>query len=371
MNLPYVSRWPRVACGAALSLSIATAASPARAQSSTDAVIADPARVEQARAFWKDGVSAFQSGDYEMARRAFEQCYLLMPKSDVLLNLSISEVESGHYVPAARHLHTLLSTGRIGSNQTRAGLEALLTRAEAEVARLDISLGKSDGRLWVDGEPLGPVDGTTRWYVSPGEHAIEARTSDGRGASRVVVVAKGQTLEVQLEPTAAGLPPAPIPSPSPPRTEPAPAVERPVQAPAAPARVEPGAAAGTDLAVLLGATVSALSLGGGILFTVAANHHGADADGLRRQLGPSGNDACAPDKAPVLQCEDLRSQLRAEEDDRFRANAAFVVSGLAGAATLTYALLVAGSEEQSKVASASPVLSISEGGLSLGVAGHF
>ena len=84
-------------------------------------------------------MDAFRNGRYEEARQAFSECYTLMPKSDVLRNLSISEIQSGHYVEAARHLTLLLSGVDLPAN-VREEAKARLQQAEAQVGRLNVSV---------------------------------------------------------------------------------------------------------------------------------------------------------------------------------------------------------------------------------------
>ena len=90
-----------------------------------------PAQVKRARDLWYRGVEAFRKGNYEEARLAFTECYALMPKSDVLRNLSISEIQSGHYVSAARHLRQLLAAGELPTN-VREEATTRLAQAEAQ-----------------------------------------------------------------------------------------------------------------------------------------------------------------------------------------------------------------------------------------------
>lgn len=284
------------------------------------------AQVKKARDLWYRGVDAFRAGNYEEARRAFAECYQLMPKSDVLRNLSISEIQSGHYVSAARHLKQLLaSPGDLPSN-VREEANSRLAQAEAQIGQLKIGVDIAGAEISIDGNVIGrsPLEGS--WYIEPGQHEILVSKAGYPVESRQVFALAGVAIpiDVSLETLrreqAADAKAAELMGTS--------------EGQSQMARDRGIGTASTVVLITTGA-LAAASLAAGIYFTVSANGHDSDADSLAERLPGTG--ACRgtlwrPD------CEVMVRDRQDSENDRNRATVGFIGFGVASALTLGYAL---------------------------------
>src|SRR5688572_11123121 len=95
-----------------------------------------------------------------------------MPKSDVLRNLTISELQRGHYVSAARHPTQLLAAP--GELPDKVGQEATsrLAQAQAQTGQLAISVDVAGAEIRIDGERIGQTPLEGNWYIEPGQHEV-------------------------------------------------------------------------------------------------------------------------------------------------------------------------------------------------------
>lgn len=322
-------------------------------------------QVKKARDLWYRGVDAFRAGNYEEARRAFAECYQLMPKSDVLRNLSISEIQSGHYVSAARHLKQLLAAPGDLSGNVREEATNRLAQAEAQVGQLDIGVDVSGAEISIDGTVIGrsPLEGN--WYIEPGQHEVIISKAGYPSESRQIFALAGVSIpvDVSLETIR--------------REQAADAKAAELMGTSAgqdPLAPDDGDSIGTGSTIVLitAGTLAAASLAGGILFTVAANGHDSNADGTAERL--SGRGACAPGTLLSDECNSITRERQDGETDRKRAAVGFIGFGVASAVTLGYALWLTlddrGSASQT-TKGVEPSISIGRGTASINLYAHF
>jgi PEGA domain-containing protein len=288
-----------------------------------------PDQVKKARDLWFRGVDAFRAGNYEEARIAFAECYQIMPKSDVLRNLSISEIQSGHYVSAARHLKQLLaSPGDLPSN-VRDEATNRLAQAEAQIGQLAIGVDVAGAEISIDGSVVGRSPLADNWYIEPGQHEILISKAGYPLESRQVFALAGVTIpvDVSLETLR--------------REQAADAKAAELmgtqegQDPVAMSDSNHISTASTVVLVTTG-TLAAASLAAGIIFTVSANGHDSDADAMQEHL--SSPYICQSDTMLPAECEALIDARNEAHTDRERAIVGFIGFGVASAVTLGYAL---------------------------------
>jgi hypothetical protein len=325
-----------------------------------------PAQVKRARDLWYRGVEAFRKGDYEEARLAFTECYALMPKSDVLRNLSISEIQSGHYVSAARHLRQLLAAGELPTN-VREEATTRLAQAEAQIGQLAVTVDVAGADISVDGTNVGrsPLDDS--WYLEPGLHEVIVSKPGYPVDQRQIFALAGVSIpvEVSLESlkreraadeeaarlmgTLEGQDPVPYEGDE--------------------------ISTGSTLVLIATGTLAAAGLGAGIYFTVAANEHDEEADELLANQLPNDTAACGSMTMFGDLCAPLRDARQDALDDRHRALVGFVGFGVASAVTLGYALWLAldGTDGESTAAAKGlePSFSIAPGSASFSLQGQF
>lgn len=137
-----------------------------------------------ARSF-EDGERAFAAGDYSRAAQSFEEAYAVLPHASALFNAAKARVRGGDLARAAS-LYAKLereSTSARDREDARVQREALLPK----LGRVEIV--HADGPATVD----GVIVSESPAYVTPGEHVIS-----GRGQRKVVRVAGGDRIEVDL-----------------------------------------------------------------------------------------------------------------------------------------------------------------------------
>ena len=343
-----------------------TAAAPGKAGGNTKPEgEPPPAQVKRARDLWYRGVEAFRKGNYEEARLAFTECYALMPKSDVLRNLSISEIQSGHYVSAARHLRQLLAAGELPTS-VREEATTRLAQAEAQIGQLGVAVDVTGADISIDGNNVGrsPLDGS--WYIEPGLHEVTVSKPGYPVDKRQIFALAGVAIpvEVSLE-----------------------SLKREQAADEEAARLM-GTLEGQDpvpydkdeistastLVLIATGTIAAAGLGAGIYFTAAANEHDDEAEGLARELMDENlcSDMSLSDSPD---CARLRNTRQDGIDDQKRALIGFVGFGVASAATLGYALWLAldgaDGEPTATARGIEPSFSITPGSASFSLQGQF
>jgi hypothetical protein len=322
------------------------------------------AQVKKARDLWYRGVDAFRAGNYEEARRAFAECYQLMPKSDVLRNLSISEIQSGHYVSAARHLKQLLAAPGDLPGNVREEANSRLAQAEAQIGQLNIGVDVPGAEITIDGTVIGrsPLDGN--WYIEPGQHEVIVSKAGYPVESRQVFALAGVSIPVHV------------------------ALEtlRREQAADAKAAELMGTSEGqaiamdSDDSIGTGSTVvlvtagglAAASLAAGIIFTVAANGHDSNAEDIAERL--PGRGACQPGTALPNDCAHMVNEWENSATDRNRATVSFIGFGVASAVTLGYALWLTLDDDESVSQSTTgvePSISVGRGTASIHLHARF
>jgi hypothetical protein len=106
-----------------------------------------------------------------------------------------------------------------------------------------------------------------------------------------------------------------------------------------------GISTGSTIVLVTAGTLAAASLAAGIVFTVAANGHDSNADGIAERL--FGDGACQPGTDFTAECARLLREREDSVTDRNRATVSFIGFGVASAATLGYALWLTLDDDES------------------------
>ncbi len=132
--------------------------------------------IRMAKKRFAEGVAAADAGNYEAARVAFQQAYVLKPHPSVLHNLGQSELKTGHYLEAARHLATFIRDTSFGSSAERDTAKKGLLQAETKLSKLVVEVDVDGAEITVDGVPAGrsPM-GPDPAYVDPGERLVHVQ----------------------------------------------------------------------------------------------------------------------------------------------------------------------------------------------------
>jgi hypothetical protein len=151
---------------------------------------------EVAKERFKEGVKHYDQREYDKARLAFLQAYLLKPHPTVLLNLAQCELRSGRPAEAADHFAKYIreNPNAEALGHARAGFED----ARQRVAELNVEVTAPGATVIVDGTEVGrsPLPGVL--YLMPGRHAIGARKGSVSDSGSLDAVA-GQRVYVTLD----------------------------------------------------------------------------------------------------------------------------------------------------------------------------
>jgi len=320
-----------------------------------------PAQVKKARELWYRGVDAFRNGKYEEAREAFGECYTLMPKTDVLRNLSISEIQSGHYVSAARHLSQLLASTTELPATVREEAKTRLAQSEAQIGKLNFNVDVAGAAVNVDGAPIGrtPLDGP--WYIEPGQHEISVTKAGYPDETRQIFALAGVAIPVTVS----------LESLRREQARDAHAVEL-MGTQEGETPQDRGLSTASTITLISTGTLAAVGLVAGIYFTVSANGHDANADGIALELGSA--EACNSSTMFTETCQNLWQEQTDARNDRRRATVSFIGFGVASAATLGYAMWLAlrsDDQEKPKAHALEPGVALGPSGASLSLHGQF
>ena len=244
-----------------------------------------------------DAVEEFRAGHWEEARALFGRAHEIEPSARTLRGLGMTAFELRMYVQSMRELDAALrETRKPLEGGMRAAAEALIVKARAFVARVQIVPNPKEAALVLDGRaPALEPDG--RVSLDAGLHVVSA-TADGYKPSSLRFAVEGgrdQVLQLPLEPILAlpnavpaidpNRPPQPHASAQP---EPqAPPVVPPAQPTPPPAKRSP----------LLG-TLAWVTLGGAVAFGGAATATWLIGDGKYSELedGCGVEQDCDPDE---------------------------------------------------------------------------
>lgn len=151
---------------------------------------------EVARQRFREGVAHYDRQDYEKARLAFLQAYLLRPHPAVLLNLAQSELRAGRHAEAAENFAKY-----IRQNPTAPAMDHAKTgfeEARQRVTELNVQVNATAATVSVDGTDVGRSPLPNAIYLMPGRHTVVARKANA-SAEQVLDAVAGRREYVNLE----------------------------------------------------------------------------------------------------------------------------------------------------------------------------
>lgn len=181
----------RALLGLAVSLSVVTTgllgADTAHAQSDGE--------TEIARQRFLEGVKHYDQHDYDKARLAFLQAYLLKPHPAVLLNLAQSQLRAGRYAEAADNFAKYIreNPGAEAMSHAKAAFE----EARDKVGEVSVEVNATGAVINVDGTDVGKSPLPYAVYMMPGRHTVRA-TKGGLSADESLDAIAGQRMYVTL-----------------------------------------------------------------------------------------------------------------------------------------------------------------------------
>jgi len=177
--------------GLAVSLSVVTTgvlgADTAHAQSDGE--------TEIARQRFLEGVKHYDQHDYDKARLAFLQAYLLKPHPAVLLNLAQSQLRAGRYAEAAENFAKYIRENPSAEAMSHA--KAAFEEARDKVGEVSVEVNATGAVINVDGTDVGKSPLPYAVYMMPGRHTVRA-TKGGLSADESLESIAGQRMYVTL-----------------------------------------------------------------------------------------------------------------------------------------------------------------------------
>lgn len=302
--------------GPVLRFSSAVALAFALVSASTAAFAQDDPATVQARQRWREGVSAFDRGDYELARAAFAQVYALKPTPPVLRNLGEAEVAAGDYVSGAAHLSQFLREAEDLAPEERAKVERSLAKAESQVGRIELTTDVEGAEIFVDNQRVGITPVNHVLHVKAGWREVRL-SKGGRDVQRLIETTPGHVFPLRLffsSEKKDGETTAP-----------------PLSASAGLHSSELDGAARWRVPVLIsGGVLTLAGVGLGTYFVIRAGNLEDDANDLRRTIGAGSPGACLTGDAA---CQDLERKVADGRDAEKFAVAGFVAGGVFAAGT--------------------------------------
>jgi hypothetical protein len=210
---------------------------------------------KEADRHFKSGVELYKEQKYTEALAEFERAYEISPHPLVLYNIAGCHRELSQYQQAVKFYKRFISEGKgqvPGPKLTTAQTE--LDQILARIARVTVTVSPDGATLLVDGQELGTLV-EMPIVLPPGEHRLVARMAGRTDAVRVIRVASGDELAVDLTTTE-----VPVTDPT---TTDAPDVVTPLETRTKPKRFAIGAGFGLDLRETIGDT-GAPSIGIGV-----------------------------------------------------------------------------------------------------------
>jgi hypothetical protein len=199
-------------CAAALALLLAAAA--ARAQPASPK--RDPAAAE---VLFRGAQEALEKGDRATACARFEASMALDPAVSTLINIAMCHEHDGKVATAWAELNrALVLNGETAGPQRKRDLEAyarrLITGIEPRLPKITVLLRARPAGLRVtrDGVELAPATLGEALPVDPGSHEVRAAAPGHRAEKRVVTVAEGKAVTVEIALVAEAAPPPPAPA---------------------------------------------------------------------------------------------------------------------------------------------------------------
>lgn len=156
---------------------------------------------KEADRHFKSGVELYKEAKYTEALAEFERAYEISPHPLVLYNIAGCHRELSQYQQAVKFYKRFITEGK-GQvpNAKLTTAQAELDGILARIARVTVTVSPDGATLIVDDQELGTLV-EMPIVLPPGEHRLVARMSGRTDAVRVVRVASGDELVVDLKTT--------------------------------------------------------------------------------------------------------------------------------------------------------------------------
>ena len=161
-----------------------------------------PDDLKEARAHYNRGIDSVGRREYRAAATELERAYQLAPTYKILYNIGLAYDELGSYPAALRALERYLAEGAsLAPAQQKAEAERRVAVLRARVGRVDVRRA-AGATIAIDGAVVGTTPLAEPLVVVAGEHEIVATAEGVAPVRKVIDVAGGATVTLDLEPPA-------------------------------------------------------------------------------------------------------------------------------------------------------------------------
>lgn len=178
-----------------LAFSIALIAS---ASSFAPFAFAQSASVKDAEKHFENGVALYGEHDFKAALVEFQKAYSIAPNPSVLYNIGQTDYELQNYAGALDSFNRYMAEGK-PSKARRAEVQATLDALKARVASLDIGSNLIDATVSIDDAEVGKTPLPKLITVSIGQRKITLQHDGYAPLNRVVDVASGDSLKIEMD----------------------------------------------------------------------------------------------------------------------------------------------------------------------------
>jgi hypothetical protein len=180
-------------------LAFLAAGSPhGRARAQASAEQSEEARKEASEHF-RRGVELYQERAFRGALAEFERAYQIAPDYRLRYNIAQTRLELQDYLGATQGYELYLKEGgaEIPSDR-RAEVELALSAMRERVGRVSIHVNRDGAEVFIDDVSVGKTPLPPSLPINVGQHRVLARGEDGAEVTRVVQIAGGDAVEVEL-----------------------------------------------------------------------------------------------------------------------------------------------------------------------------
>jgi hypothetical protein len=152
----------------------------------------------------KKARAAFESKDYDLAARTFEEAYRLKPHPATQYNAALAWEKAGALARAADAFESALDSEGLDEGRATASRERLAAlKRQLGYVFISKPLGATASIAHAENLPI-----PAKIHLAPGKHELNVRRSDGTTSTETVTVRAGEAVQVSVE--GGGLNPSPI-----------------------------------------------------------------------------------------------------------------------------------------------------------------
>jgi hypothetical protein len=298
---------------------MAVAALSAGAPPAAEAQVSGSADLAKADELYRRGVEAFEAQRLDDAYRLFLEAWGLKKGIDIAANLGVVELKLGKSRDAAEHLaYALRLFPANGDPEGRAKLLAKLEEAKKVVGTVNVRVDHPGAQIVVDGRDIGKSPIVDEVYVDPGDKVFTATLDRFETATAETHVDAGGVATVELKlvakPDGGGGAGGGDPIEPPP--------DRPIWP------------------LFVGGGVGLVGIGLGIGFFAMGENGASEAEAEGARLAEEGVDCGGGESLPE-ECSKVAGHVNDENNFKSASLTAFIIGGVALAATGVYGIVLA------------------------------